>query len=318
MQRPRAADALIPRPGPGTNDSRRTDRSPLGWKNSAEESEAAAAERPKDERLTLLERQPGRIRHHDSVRDENGEPAAPSWLRPEQPPCRSDLRPPSRVVLRGDGVQERGAHGCTTEREPCRSSCATERAREDSPDSQLQASYAAPDCASVGATLLREVALRVAVSEVDRVLVGLREVRRRVSEDEHQPAPLQVARQRWIAVWPAPAPTATAPAVTIAPESATCRRSLGARGVPVTSSMVVDDHALRYPSSREGRVASCSLEVGVDYPVRARGASGGLDPRAATLRPRTCTRALTQRVSNATPDSSRSNASASSTGQAGR
>ena len=81
---------------------------------------------------------------------------------------------------------------------PCGLLRSAERAREHAPDPEPQAPNRTPDRASVGATLRVEVSLSAAVREDDGILVRLREVRRRVPDDEHEPASLQRARERRI------------------------------------------------------------------------------------------------------------------------
>jgi len=46
--------------------------------------------------------------------------------------------------------------------------------------------------------LLREIPLRAAIGEIDRVLIGLGEVGGSVPERENEPAPLELAGERGI------------------------------------------------------------------------------------------------------------------------
>jgi hypothetical protein len=169
-------------------------RAPVGGEDPAEKPEPARAEWAKDERLALLERVPSGVVDDASVRDENGERAG-RRLRAEQLPCRPDLGAPFRVMLRHDRVEDGPAHGEPAERESRRLLRAAERAGIDLVDRKLQPAHPAPDRPRVGTTLRIEVALRPAIREDDRVLVGLREVRRRMPEDEHETTPLHRARE---------------------------------------------------------------------------------------------------------------------------
>ena len=72
--------------------------------DAADEAVAAVSERPKHERLALLQREPCRVAHDDAVRDERddatgGRPSA------EQATERSQLAPPGSIVFGGDRVQ---------------------------------------------------------------------------------------------------------------------------------------------------------------------------------------------------------------------
>ena len=129
--------------------------------------------------------------------DEHGDSAG-SRLGPEQRARRTDLASPRGVVLGGDGVQKRRADGRTAERERCRLAGAAEPAREDGSNPKFQSPNALPDELRFAAALCREVALCTAVVQIDRIVVGLRLVCRRVADDEDHAAALQLLAERGI------------------------------------------------------------------------------------------------------------------------
>ena len=100
----------------------------------------------------------------------------------------ADLRAPGVVVLGRDRVEERRVDGRAAEREPRRLERPAVRAREDLADGQPEPAHPLPDRARVGASLRGEVPLRRAVGDDDGILVGLREVRGGVPEDDDEPA----------------------------------------------------------------------------------------------------------------------------------
>ena len=68
-------------------------------------------------------------------------------------------------------------------------------AREDLADGKADAPHAAADRARVGPSLGGEVPLRRAVGDDDGILVGLREVGRRMPEDEDEAPGAKLARE---------------------------------------------------------------------------------------------------------------------------
>ena len=165
-------------------------------KDAADKPESAVPERAEDQRFALLEGKSCHVPNDAAVRDEHRDPAGPG-LRPQQPARCADLTPPRRVVVGSDGIQKRRADGRAAERESCRLAGAAERTREHGPDPELQSLRALPDATRVAATVCREVPLRAAILQIDRILVGLREVRRCVPDDEdHVTASQLIAEPR--------------------------------------------------------------------------------------------------------------------------
>ncbi len=178
----------------GATGGRGTQRAPLPGKHPPDEPEAGPAERTEDQRLTLVEGVARRIRDDAAVGDEDRDRPR-RRLCAEQAPCCGDLLAPGGVVLGADRVQQCLAHPGAAEGEAGRLTGAAERAREHRADREREPPGAAPDRARVRASLCGQVALRGAVGEVDRVPIQLREVRRGVSEDEHEAAAAELFDQ---------------------------------------------------------------------------------------------------------------------------
>ena len=143
----------------------------------------------------FLESKSRHIPDDAAVCDEHGNSAGVG-LRREQPAHSADLTSPRRVVVGSDGVQKRKADCGATEREPCRLEGAAERTRQHGPDPKLQSARALPDAFRIAAALCREVALRAAILQIEWILVGLREIRRRVPGHEDHPAASQLIAER--------------------------------------------------------------------------------------------------------------------------
>src|SRR4029450_5446620 len=148
------------------------DRFPLRRRDPSHEPETAVP-RPKDQSLSLLKREPGGVAHDDSVGDEDGERAG-GGPRTDEATRRTNLPAPGLVVGGIDRVQEGGLDLAAAEGETRRLPRAAERARQPGPDAEVEPCDASPDRARLRATGCRQVPLRRAIGEDDRILVLLR------------------------------------------------------------------------------------------------------------------------------------------------
>ena len=158
----------------------------------------------------------------------------------------------------GDGVQKRRADGRAAERELCRLAGPAEPAREDGSDPKLQSPHALPDELRVAAALCREVALRAAVIQIDRILVGLRLVRRRVADDEDHAAALQLIAERRDR---RPQPDETAKAATIKTNASARVTSTSCRQTTAFAGRSLRISTLRSASTASIPIASRVLRV---------------------------------------------------------
>ena len=168
---------------------------PRARQDPPEEPEPAVPERAEDERLALLERMSGRVPDDAAVRDEDGDPAG-GRLRPQQARAARICR---RQAASCSAVTVFRSAALTVERP--NASLAVSRVRQNglestAPIRSCNRLRALADAPRVAAALCGEVALRPAIGQVDRISVGLREVRRRVPDDEDDPAAPQLIAQR--------------------------------------------------------------------------------------------------------------------------
>ena len=154
--------------------------------DATKKPKTARAERTQDERLAFLQRETCRIRHDDPVCDEDVDRAGRRF-RPEQSPGGSYLRPPACIVRCGDGIQEGRRHRRATKGKTRGLARAAEGTGQNRRDAQIETPHVPPYRAGIYTTLLGEVSLRGAIGQIDGVLVGLREVRGRMSENENGP-----------------------------------------------------------------------------------------------------------------------------------
>ena len=240
------------------------ERPPLARQHAADDPEAARAERPEDDRLALLERLPvvswTTTLCVTSTVSFPGAGFVPSSRRAFLICVRQAASCSAAMVLRSAGwtVARPNASRAV-------SSVRQYDAREDLADGKAEAPHAATDRARVGPSLGGEVPLGRAVGDDDGILVGLREVGRRVPEDEDEPAGAQLAVRSWSGAAAAPATSVTASAATKAPTS---EREDG------TCSSFADDpvHGSRVAAATSGAEVRLGFER--DRP-RPRGAEPG-------------------------------------------
>jgi hypothetical protein len=115
------------------------------------------------------------------------------------------------------GVQERRRHLRATKGKAGGLARSAEGAGQNCRDTQIETPHAPPYRARICTTLLGEASLRSAIGPIDGFLVGLREVRGRMSENPVRAHPLQVRVRAGFAVAFASAWAARAAAVARTP-----------------------------------------------------------------------------------------------------
>jgi hypothetical protein len=98
-------------------------------------------------------------------------------------------------MRRRDGVQQGWRHRPATKGKTSGLARATEGTGQNCRDAQIETPHAPSYRAGICTTLLREISLRRAVGQIDRIFVRLREIRRRMSDNEYETARLERAGQ---------------------------------------------------------------------------------------------------------------------------